>query len=138
MEDGKMSASSRIAGKRAFGICGNGTFTDLTRGLKEECVCCGKKFKTLEIVVELFEFDVVCPDCILSGPKEMAQRIRNERIPIAIQAMEKDAINGWVVSYLTRIAKLLEGKESIADFPDGIFAVKIAEAYREIQAGKAA
>ncbi len=132
-----MSASSRIMNKRIFGICGTGTFTIIEPGLKQECVCCGKNFKTWEIVVELFEYDVVCPECILAGPKEMARRIRTDRIPIAIEAIEKDEINAWHPPYLMRIAKILEEKESIADFSGGIFAVKIAEAYREIQAGKA-
>jgi hypothetical protein len=139
----EMSFGSRIGSKRVFGVCGNGNFTSLTPGLKEKCVCCGKSFKTWGIVVEFFEYGVVCPGCILSGPKEMAQRIRNESIPIAIKAMEgrEDAI-GWTVPYLTQMAELLEKKKSIADFPNGIFAVKIAEGYQETKAanrkGKAA
>lgn len=39
---------------------------------------------------------------------------------------------------LLQAAIKLDEKESIADFPGGIFAVKIAEAYRDTQAGKTA
>ena len=133
-----MNASSRIKDKKAIGICGNGNFTDHIPG-KEECLCCGKKFMCGEIAIELFEYDIVCPDCILSGPEKMAQHIRDKGIPIQIKKAEKeDTTAAWHIAYLTQIANTLEGKKSITDFPRGIFAVKIAEAYREIQAGKGA
>jgi hypothetical protein len=77
----------------------------------------------LEITVEFMECDV-CPDCILSGPKEMARRIR--------KSLPKER-EEWTIPLLTRIAKRLEKAESILDIEGGIFALKISEAYRDVQ-----
>jgi len=117
--------------KRMIGICGNGSFTRDKFSGDEECMCCTKKFPSGDIVVELFEFGVPCPDCILSGPKGMAANIREKGIPKAIRFAQKHEESLWEIGHLEKIAAMLEKKESITDFPDGIFALKVAEAYRD-------
>ena len=114
-----------LKGTVRFNISGNGAWADVTPGMGMECVCCDARFKALEIAVEFMEHDV-CPDCIISGPKEMAKRI-HERITKTRKGKE------WTVPLLTRIAKRLEKAESILDIEGGIFALKISEAYRDIQ-----
>ena len=116
---------SGLNGTVRFNISGNGSWANITPGMRMGCVCCGAKFKALEIAVEFMEHDV-CPDCILSGPQEMARRI-HEEITKTRKGWE------WTIPLLTRIAKQLEKAESILDIKGGIFALKISEAYLDVQ-----
>ncbi len=111
-----------LRGAVRLNICGNGAYVNATPGMEMECLCCGANFKALAITVEFMEHDV-CPDCILSGPKEMAKRIKKQITK---------GVEGWTIPLLTRIVKRLEKAESILDIDGGIFALKIAEAYREL------
>lgn len=105
-----------------FAVFGSGGITNPKPGSSAKCAFCGEGFRFLEVAIEFLENEV-CPTCVLAGPKEMARRIREH---------SSECTDEWEFKMLQRWAVRLEKKESIADIRGGIFAVKIAEAYREV------
>jgi hypothetical protein len=115
---------SGLRGRVGFAIAdGNSEVSYVLPETRLQCVCCGARFRAGEVYIGFMGHDI-CEDCVLSGPKEMARRIR-ERLPK--EKME------WVIKLLKRIARSLDKKESTADVPGGIYAVKVAEALREVR-----
>ncbi len=109
-----------------FGIAGNGESCSIAVGARFKCMVCGKRFTALEAMIEFMGEDC-CPSCILAGPQGMAARMRKE----ADRARAKGA---WYADEFIRIAAKLDKAKSFAGVEGGTLAVKIAEAYREIQA----
>ncbi len=80
---------------------------------------------------EFYFYGVLCADCLLSSPAELAAKIRTkaEKILRKPTTRRKQRIEA---EGMIEFAGELEKVGDLRDLPGGIMAVKIGEAYREI------
>ena len=78
-----------------------------------------------------YGFSVLCADCILSSPSELAVRIRanGEKILRKPKVRRKQRVEA---KGMIELADELGKVGDLRDLPGGIMATKIAEAYREL------
>jgi hypothetical protein len=76
--------------------------------------------------------DVLCGDCLLSSPAELAAKIRT-RAEQALRKPNTRRKQRVEAEGMIEFAGELEKVGDLRDLPDGIMAVKIGEAYQEIK-----
>jgi hypothetical protein len=112
------------------------------------CGTCGKKTHHIRLTVEMelplketaYGIDGLCPECLTSPPKVIAERARNRAASIEVQrpGQHEDADSNVRKAFdLRRMANILDTVESIDDIDGGILARKIGEAFVEMDRPKA-
>jgi len=115
----------------------------------DTCNVCRRRFRSHEISVhfrgwrgweygekfpmngESYGYSVLCADCILSSPAELAAKFRARAAEILrkpnTRRKQREEAEGMI-----ELAGELEKVGGLRDLPGGIMASKIAEAYREL------
>jgi hypothetical protein len=109
------------------------------------CGACQQRYRDHEVPMPLYGwrdgeegedgvhyfYGVLCADCLLSSPAELAAKIRTKAEKILrkpnTRRKQRNEAEGMI-----EFAGELEKVGSLKDLPGGIMAVKIGEAYREI------
>ena len=87
------------------------------------CDFCGDEYEGLGVQVNLDCGFEICPDCLLAGPKAVAEKVR---------ALRREVVCG---EEILEAVKVIGRLDSFTQLPRGILALKIAEGYMAYREG---
>jgi len=82
-----------------------------------KCDFCGEEYEGLGVRVNLDCGYEICPDCLIAGPKAVAEKVR---------VLHREEVCG---EEILEAAKVIGRLDSFTRLPRGILALKIAEGY---------
>jgi len=88
------------------------------------CDFCGKEYEGLGVQVNLDCGLEICPDCLIAGPKAVAEKVR---------ALRREEVCG---EEILETVKVIGRLDSFTQLPRGILAMKIAEGYMVYREGR--
>jgi len=112
---------------------------------RSECDFCGKKYDDHGVSIELqaegqdgsdgFWAGGICGNCLTPDPRDLA-RVAREQVKVLRRKKDhlKKDLNIYHADGMMAVAGVLDGIADYSPIGSGIVAVKIAEAYREINA----